>query len=59
MAYDPGDKWATDPRHRSPKLKRDLDGQIVVYASYQLGHILMEHDLVDRASGGRLPGPAE
>jgi dihydrofolate reductase len=29
------------------KLKRELDGEIVVYASYQLGHALMEHDLVD------------
>jgi dihydrofolate reductase len=29
------------------KLKRELSGDIVVYASYQLGHTLMEHDLVD------------
>jgi dihydrofolate reductase len=29
------------------KLKRDLDGEIVVYASYQLGRTLIEHDLVD------------
>jgi dihydrofolate reductase len=29
------------------KLKRELDGDIVVYASYQLGRTLMEHDLVD------------
>jgi dihydrofolate reductase len=29
------------------KLKRQLDGDIVVYASYQLGRTLMEHDLVD------------
>jgi dihydrofolate reductase len=29
------------------KLKEQLDGEIVVYASYQLGHTLMEHDLVD------------
>jgi dihydrofolate reductase len=28
-------------------LKRELDGDIVVYASYQLGRTLMEHDLVD------------
>ena len=29
------------------KLKHELDGDIVVYASYQLGRTLMEHDLVD------------
>jgi len=29
------------------KLKQELEGKIVVYASYQLGHALMEHDLVD------------
>jgi dihydrofolate reductase len=29
------------------KLKQELDGDIVVYASYQLGRMLMEHDLVD------------
>jgi dihydrofolate reductase len=29
------------------KLKRDLAGEIVVPASYQLGRTLMEHDLVD------------
>ena len=29
------------------KLKRDLDGDILVYASYQLGQTLIEHDLVD------------
>ena len=29
------------------KLKQRLDGDIVVYASYQLGRTLMEHDLVD------------
>ena len=30
-----------------PKLKQELDGDILVYASYQLGHTLIEHDLVD------------
>jgi dihydrofolate reductase len=29
------------------KLKHELDGDIVVYASYQLGRTLIEHDLVD------------
>jgi dihydrofolate reductase len=29
------------------KLKQDLDGDILVYASIQLAHTLMEHDLVD------------
>jgi dihydrofolate reductase len=29
------------------RLKRELTGDIVVYASYQLGRTLMEHDLVD------------
>jgi dihydrofolate reductase len=29
------------------KLKQELAGEIIVYASYQLGRTLMEHDLVD------------
>jgi dihydrofolate reductase len=29
------------------KLKQELDGDIVVYASYRLGRTLIEHDLVD------------
>lgn len=29
------------------KLKQKLDGDILVYASYQLGRTLIEHDLVD------------
>ena len=29
------------------KLKQEIDGEIVVPASYQLGRTLMEHDLVD------------
>jgi dihydrofolate reductase len=28
-------------------LKRELDGEIVIPASYQLGRTLIEHDLVD------------
>ena len=46
------------------KLKQELAGEIVVYASIQLGHALLEHDLVDElrlmvfpvvARGGRAP----
>jgi dihydrofolate reductase len=29
------------------KLKQELDGDIVVLASFQIVHTLMEHDLVD------------
>ena len=29
------------------KLRQELDGEILVYASYQLGRTLLEHDLVD------------
>jgi dihydrofolate reductase len=29
------------------KLKREIDGEIVIPASYQLGQTLMEHDLID------------
>jgi dihydrofolate reductase len=29
------------------RLKQEHDGEILVYASYQLGHVLIEHDLVD------------
>ena len=29
------------------RLKRELDGDVLVYASYQLGQTLIEHDLVD------------
>ncbi len=29
------------------RLKKELEGDIVVYASYQLGRTLIEHDLVD------------
>ena len=29
------------------ELKRQRQGDVVVYASYQLGHMLLEHDLVD------------
>jgi dihydrofolate reductase len=31
------------------KLKQELDGEILIYASYQLGRTLIEHDLVDEA----------
>ena len=29
------------------RLKEELDGEIVVYASYQLARVLLDHDLVD------------
>jgi len=28
-------------------LKEQIDGDIVIYASYQLGRTLLEHDLID------------
>ena len=36
-----------DVEDQVSKLKQELDGEILVYASYQLGLTLMEHDLVD------------
>jgi dihydrofolate reductase len=36
-----------DPVREVSKLKEELDGEIVVPASYQLGRTLIEHDLVD------------
>ncbi len=36
-----------DAVSEAAKLKQELDGDIVVYASYQLGRTLLEHDLVD------------
>jgi dihydrofolate reductase len=36
-----------DPVTEVSKLKHELDGEIVVPASYQLGRTLIEHDLVD------------
>jgi dihydrofolate reductase len=36
-----------DVVEEASKLKQELDGEIVVYASRQLVHTLMEHDLVD------------
>jgi dihydrofolate reductase len=30
-----------------PRLKRAVDGEILIYASYQLARALLEHDLVD------------
>jgi dihydrofolate reductase len=38
------------------KLKQEIDGEIVVYASYQLGQTLMEHDLVDELRLVVFPG---
>jgi dihydrofolate reductase len=49
------------------KLKQKIDGEILVYASYQLVHTLIEHDLLDElrlvifpvvlGAGERLFGP--
>ena len=36
-----------EPLREVSKLKQELDGDIVVYASGQLARTLMEHDLVD------------
>ena len=36
-----------DAVEEASKLKQELDGEIVVYASRRLVHALMEHDLVD------------
>jgi dihydrofolate reductase len=36
-----------DVVEEASKLKQQLDGEIIVYASRQLVHTLMEHDLVD------------
>jgi dihydrofolate reductase len=36
-----------NPVDEVTKLKQELDGEILVYASYQLGRTLFEHDLVD------------
>ena len=36
-----------DVMNEVSKLKQELDGEILVYASYQLGRALIEHDLVD------------
>jgi dihydrofolate reductase len=56
-----------DVLHEVSKLRRELGGDIVVPASFQLVHTLMEHDLVDElrlkifpvvlGAGARLFGP--
>jgi dihydrofolate reductase len=53
--------------HAVSELKEKLDGEILVYASRQLVHTLIEHDLVDQlrlmvypvvlGAGDRLFGP--
>ncbi|WP_433438315.1 dihydrofolate reductase family protein [Nonomuraea sp. CA-141351] len=46
-------KWSNstvlkgDPVSEVSKLKQEISGEILVYASYQLVHALIEHDLVD------------
>jgi dihydrofolate reductase len=59
---------AGDVADEAAKLKQEIAGEILVYASYQLGRALMEHDLVDElrlvvfpvvlGDGERLFGPA-
>jgi dihydrofolate reductase len=67
-------RWANstvlkgDVAEEVSKLKQELAGEILVYASYQLGRALIEHDLVDElrlvvfpvvlGDGERLFGPA-
>jgi dihydrofolate reductase len=36
-----------DPVEEVSRLKQELTGELVVYASFQLLHTLLEHDLVD------------
>ncbi|MEU8274832.1 dihydrofolate reductase family protein [Microbispora bryophytorum] len=36
-----------DPVSQVSKLKQEIGGEIIVYASYRLVHTLIEHDLVD------------
>jgi dihydrofolate reductase len=38
---------AGDPVTEITRLKQEIDGEILVYASYQLARTLIEHDLVD------------
>jgi dihydrofolate reductase len=40
------------------KLKQELDGEIVIPGSHQLGRTLIENDLVDELRLGRFPGRA-
>jgi dihydrofolate reductase len=59
---------AGDPVAAVSTLKQQIGGEILVYASYQLGHALIEHNLVDElrlvvfpvvlGAGTRLFGPA-
>jgi dihydrofolate reductase len=36
-----------EPAAEVARLKREIDGEILVYASYRLGRALLDHDLVD------------
>jgi dihydrofolate reductase len=47
VSWGNGTVLAGDIVSEVSRLKQELDGDIVVYASYQLGRTLMEHDLVD------------
>lgn len=46
-AWSNGTVLSGDPITEVAKLKRELAGEILVYGSFQLGHALIEHDLVD------------
>jgi dihydrofolate reductase len=47
VAWGSGTVLRGDVVEAVSKLKQEVDGDIVVYASYQLVHTLLEHDLVD------------
>lgn len=47
VAWGHGTVLKGDVVEEVSKLARELDGEILVYASYQLGHTLLAYDLVD------------
>jgi dihydrofolate reductase len=46
-AWDNSTVLSGDVAQKVSRLKQELDGEIVVPASHQLGRTLIEHDLVD------------